>query len=100
LALEEADRALEVLEASHALHPSDALTNLNLARALMQQGNASRARPFLESSLSVNPFDPELHYRLFAVARETGDGELETRARRAIELLGGRPPADPTGGNP
>src|SRR5690606_7221450 len=33
LALEEADRALEVLEASHALHPSDALTNLNLARA-------------------------------------------------------------------
>ena len=97
LALEKADRALEVLEASHALDPSDALTNLNLARALMQKGNAPRARPFLEGSLSVNPFDPELHHRLFLVARATGDGELEARARRAIELLGGRPPA---GGDP
>lgn len=100
LALEEAERAIEVLEASLAVYPDDSLTNLNLARAQMQLGNASLARPFLESSLSVNPFDPELFYRLFAVARETGDGELESRARRAIELLGGRPPAEPTGGNP
>lgn len=100
LALEEAARAIEVLEASLALYPDDSLTNLNLARALMQQGNASLARPFLESSLSVNPFDPELFYRLHAVAREAGDGPLEARARRAIELLGGRPPAEKTGGNP
>jgi len=100
LALEETDRAIEVLEASLAAYPDHALTNLNMARAQMQKGNASRARPFLESSLSVNPFDPELFHRLLAVAREDGDEVLASRSRRAIELLGGRPPAEPTGGIP
>ena len=100
LALEETDRALEVLEMAVAAYPDHALTNLNMARAQMQKGNASRARPFLESSLSVNPFDPELHYRLLAIAQEDGDEVLAARSRRAIELLGGRVPEDWTGGNP
>ncbi|MFO7155818.1 MAG: tetratricopeptide repeat protein [Pseudomonadota bacterium] len=94
LALEETERAIRILEKALAAYPDHALTNLNMARAQMQKGNASRARPFLESSLSVNPFDPELFYRLLAVAREDGDEVLAARSRRAIELLGGRVPEE------
>lgn len=101
LELGEAQAAAEVLEQTRALYPTHPLTNLNLARAEMQRGNATAARPFLEASLSVNPFDPELHLRLHAVGKETGDEALVATAARAIELLGGRPPPQPTtGGTP
>lgn len=101
LELEEAEAAEQVLQQTLALYPTHALTNLNLARAKMQRGNASAARPFLEASLSVNPFDPELHLRLHAVGKELGDEALVTTAARAIELLGGRAPGQPNiGGTP
>lgn len=98
LELGETEGALRVLEESRNLYPTHALTNLNLARARMQQGNAAAAREFLEASLSVNPFDPEVHLRLHAVAKGIGDGALEERALRAIELLGGKAPREPTTG--
>jgi hypothetical protein len=51
------------------------------------------AEVFLRTAISVNPFDPEIHGRLLAVAKETGDADLLQRSSRALALLTGAVPA-------
>ena len=98
LELRETKAAEEVLRRSIALYPSDPLSNLNLARAMMLQEKPAEARPFLVAALSTNPFDPEVQARLFEVAKATGDEPLRARAARAVELLLGRNPDAPPAG--
>ncbi|HEY0840680.1 MAG TPA: tetratricopeptide repeat protein, partial [Vulgatibacter sp.] len=88
--LRETKAAEGVLRRSLELYPSDPLTNLNLARAMMQKEKPAEARPFLERALSTNPFDPEVQARLFEVAKALGDEALTQRAARAVALLVGR----------
>ena len=87
LELEEGARAEKELLRSLELYPGDPLTNLNLARVKMQQGLAADAKPYLERAISTNPFDPEVHARLAAVAKELGDDPLVQQASRALTLL-------------
>lgn len=94
LELQETEKALSVLEATRAHFPNDVFTNLNLARAKMQQGRLREAEPFLLAAVSVNPFNPEVHGRLLAVAKEKGDAELLQRSARALALLTGAVPKD------
>ncbi|AKU93087.1 hypothetical protein AKJ08_3474 [Vulgatibacter incomptus] len=90
LELKENEKATRVLQASRRLYPTDPLTNLNLARASMQDGKNAEARAFLEAAISVNPFDPEAQARLHLVAKELQDEDLSTRTARAMGLLGAR----------
>jgi len=62
-------------------------------------GKVREAEPFLRTAVSVNPFDPEVHGRLLAVAKETGNAQLLERSSRALALLTGAVPreATPTG---
>lgn len=92
LELRETAAAEKTLRESIALYPSDPLSNLNLARAMMLQEKPAEARPYLEAALSTNPFDPEVQARLYEVAKATGDDGLRQRAARAVALLLGRDP--------
>ncbi len=93
LELREGAQAEQELRRSLELYPGNPLTNLNLARAKMQAEEWEEAKPFLDAAISTNPFDPEVHARLFAVAKELGDEALQQRAARAVALLSGRGPA-------
>ncbi|WP_373046615.1 tetratricopeptide repeat protein [Vulgatibacter sp.] len=92
LELGEHGSAVRVLESTRDYFPNDVFTNLNLARAKMQSGKVRDAEPFLRTAVSVNPFDPEVHGRLLAVAKETGDADLLQRSSRALALLTGAVP--------
>jgi len=92
LELQENEQARRVLESTRKFFPNDVFTNLNLARAMMQMGRVREAEPFLRTAVSVNPFDPEIHGRLLAVAQETGDADLLQRSSRALALLTGAAP--------
>jgi tetratricopeptide (TPR) repeat protein len=81
--------ALSVLQESLKLYPQHPLTSLNLARVLMDLGRAREAEPPLISAVSVNPFDPEVHARLYEVARAKNDQPLAQRAAKAIAALDG-----------
>lgn len=100
LELQENAKAEEVLEATREFFPSDAFTNLNLARVMMQLGRVRDAEPFLDTAVSVNPFDPEVHGRLLAVAKEKGDEALARRAAKALALLTGASQAGTAQGAP
>ena len=93
LELRESEQARKVLESTRKFFPNDVFTNLNLARVMMQMGKVREAEPFLRTAVSVNPFDPEIHGRLLAVAKETGDADLLQRSSRALALLTGNAPA-------
>lgn len=90
LALGSGARAAGALRDSLARHPEDETNHLLYGRILVQEGQSAAAREHFVLANHRDPFDAEIHKGLLAVARATGDGSLESRETRVLEILDGR----------
>jgi tetratricopeptide (TPR) repeat protein len=81
---EEAESAL--VEALRR-HPQYAALHLHLARLHVKRKAWPEAKEHLLSANAVDPFDPEIHAGLAAVADAQGDGALAAREKRFTALL-------------
>ena len=69
------------------MQPNDPEANLSLAKILMSQHRSKEALPFLEKSLTVEPFNPSAHYRLSVLYRELGRAEDARREMAQFQKL-------------
>ncbi|MFT3712096.1 MAG: tetratricopeptide repeat protein [Archangium sp.] len=87
LELQKFDEAAKVLEASLTMHPGSAPTSVHLGRIYLRAKKWEAARTSYLAANAVNPFDPEVHVALYAIATELNDAKLQARAKDAVVLL-------------
>ena len=87
LELRQFDDAAVVLEGSLRLHPGSASTNVHLGRIHLRARRWEAAKRAYLDALAVNPFDPEVHVALYAVAEALNDATLKARTRDAVKVL-------------
>jgi tetratricopeptide (TPR) repeat protein len=85
--LKQLDTARGVLEASLALHPLSAQTQVALGRLALRAKDWARARDAYTQAVSVNPFNPEVHVALYRAALGLNDAALKKRAGEAAVVL-------------
>ncbi|MBI3185345.1 MAG: tetratricopeptide repeat protein [Myxococcales bacterium] len=84
--LEEAEK---VLLGSLTSHPATASTHVHLGRIHLRRKEWQKARDAYLSALAADPFDPEIHFALFAAHDSLGKKELAERNRKAAARLTG-----------
>jgi tetratricopeptide (TPR) repeat protein len=87
LELRRYDDAARVLESSLTMHPGSAPTSVHLGRIYLRAKKWEAARASYLAANAVNPFDPEVHVALYAIATELGDRQLQARTQAAAMLL-------------
>lgn len=87
LELEQYDVAAKVLESSLTLHPGAASTSVHLGRIYLRSKKWDAAKSSYLAANAVNPFDPEVHVALYAIAVEQNDQKLVAREKAAVKLL-------------
>lgn len=87
LELRKFDEAAKVLEGSLVLHPGSAPTNVHLGRIMLRAKKYEAARRSYLDALAVNPFDPEIHLALYAIAVALKDDTLLGRAKSGVLAL-------------
>ena len=87
LELSKYDEAAKVLEASLLTHPGSAPTSVHLGRIYLRARKWEAAKKSYLDANAVNPFDPEVHLALFAIASALNDAALQARARDASMTL-------------
>jgi tetratricopeptide (TPR) repeat protein len=87
LELRQFDEAAVVLEGSLKMHPGSASTNVHLGRIHLRAKRWEAAKKAYLDALAVNPFDPEVHVALYAVAEVLNDTVLKARTKDAVKLL-------------
>jgi tetratricopeptide (TPR) repeat protein len=87
LELKRFDEAAKVLEASLTMHPGSAPTSVHLGRIYLRAKKWEAARTSYLAANAVNPFDPEVHVALYAIAVELNDTTLQARAKDAVVTL-------------
>jgi len=71
-----------------SLTETNAKALIRLSLVLEQLGDAKGATEALDRAMFVNPFDPDLHRKLAALAQASGDKERTVRERAALVALG------------
>jgi tetratricopeptide (TPR) repeat protein len=87
LELRQYDEAAKVLESSLTMHPGSAPTSVHLGRIYLRAKKWEAARTSYLAANAVNPFDPEVHVALYAIATELKDAKLQARAQSAVAVL-------------
>lgn len=85
----EEQKARDVLQKTVAVFPDDPQTRVLLGRIALRAEQWSEARINYERATWENPFIPEIHMALLAVATQTGDQTLTERSQKALQLLAG-----------
>ncbi len=81
--------AIKYFDKSLALDATSAFAMTGKAQALLERGDDVRASQLIESSLSLQFFQPRAHYMLAQVALNKGDHKL---AMKALEICLGQAP--------
>jgi tetratricopeptide (TPR) repeat protein len=71
-----------------SLTETNAKALIRLSQVLEQLGDAKGATEALDRAMFVNPFDPDLHRKLAALAQAAGDKKRTVRERAALVALG------------
>ncbi|MBM4279381.1 MAG: tetratricopeptide repeat protein [Deltaproteobacteria bacterium] len=82
-------RARQWLDKTVAVFPDDPQTRVLLGRLAVRDQRWDEAQKQYERATWENPFIPEVHVALLAVADKTGDAALKTRAEDALRALAG-----------
>ena len=90
LALGQGAEAEKVLRASIAEFPDEETNHLLLGRILLQTNRAAEAKEHLLIANQRDPFDPEIHEGLLAVAKAANDAGLSARETDVLAILGGK----------
>ncbi len=85
----EVQKAKEVLQKTVVVFPDDPQTRVLLGRIALRAEQWSEARAQYERATWENPFIPEVHVALLAVADKTADKALAERSQTALRLLAG-----------
>ena len=87
LELKQYDEAVKVLQGSLTLHPGSAPSSVHLGRIYLRSKRYEEAKKAYLDALAVNPFDPEVHVALYAIAQALHDPELQGRAQMGVTVL-------------
>jgi tetratricopeptide (TPR) repeat protein len=87
LALNQGSDAEQILRTSLKAYPEDETNHLLLGRVLVGANRAAEAKEHFEIALQRDPFDPEIHAGLIAVAKATKDSGLEAREKDVLKIL-------------
>jgi tetratricopeptide (TPR) repeat protein len=82
-------RARRWLDETVAVFPDDPQTRVLLGRLALRDERWADARQQYERATWENPFIPEVHVALLAVAEKTSDAALRMRAEEALRALAG-----------
>ncbi len=82
-------RARAWLDKTVAVFPDDPQTRVLLGRLALRDQRYTDAQQNYERATWENPFIPEVHIALLAIADKTGDGELKKRSEEALRALAG-----------
>ncbi|MDP2344214.1 MAG: tetratricopeptide repeat protein [Deltaproteobacteria bacterium] len=85
----ELQKAKDVLQKTVNVFPDDPQTRVLLGRIALRAEEWTEARTQYERATWENPFIPEVHVALLAVADKTGDKPLAERSTSALKLLAG-----------
>ena len=84
----DARKEADVLTKWMTLTETNGKALIRLSQLLEQLGDAKGATDALDRAMFVNPFDPDLHRKLAALAQAAGDKPRLVRERAAIVALG------------
>lgn len=87
LELKDYEQAAKVLEGSLTLHPGSAPSSVHLGRIYLRGKKYEAAKKAYLDALAVNPFDPEVHVALYALAQALHDAQLQGRAQLGVKAL-------------
>ena len=83
----DARKEADVLAKWTSLTETNAKALIRLSQLLEQLGDAKGATEALDRAMFVNPFDPDLHRKLAALAQAAGDKNRAVRERAALVAL-------------
>jgi len=83
----DARKEADVLTKWTSLTETNAKALIRLSQLLEQLGDAKGATEALDRAMFVNPFDPDLHRKLAALAQAAGDKNRAVRERAALVAL-------------
>ncbi len=89
LDLNDADRAISIIEPARELYADLAGLNAALGSAWIRKGELAKAAPFLEAAIATSPFDPSVHCGLATAYAKLGHPNV-AREQTACQLLGGK----------
>jgi len=84
----DARKEADVLTKWTSLTETNGKALIRLSQLLEQLGDAKGATDALDRAMFVNPFDPDLHRKLAALAQTAGDKKRMVRERAALVALG------------
>jgi tetratricopeptide (TPR) repeat protein len=84
----DARKEADVLTKWTSLTETNGKALIRLSQVLEQLGDAKGATDALDRAMFVNPFDPDLHRKLAALAQTAGDKKRTIRERAALVALG------------
>ncbi len=91
-------KARAVLQKTVAVFPDDPQTHVLLGRLALHDENWTEAKTQYQRATWENPFIPEVHVALAAVAAKLDDKALADRSQEALRLLYGHKSAHPDAG--
>lgn len=69
------------------INPRTSCANLGLAGLLIDEGKAQEALSYLQTAVEIDPYDPEIRWRLATVYRQLGRNEDAARELTAFQEL-------------
>jgi Tfp pilus assembly protein PilF len=83
-----------VLKPLLEFYPEYLDTHINLGITYLNRSNFAKAEDALNTAISINPFDPQIHLALIALYEKRGEWDFVARAKKVLRIISNEVPQD------